>query len=43
MYSLMYNASYSGVLGTYSVNFYYINGGTVQELSSGTVYYEYFK
>lgn len=43
MYSLMYNASYSGVLGTYSVNFYYINGGAVTELSSGTVYYEYLK
>lgn len=42
MYSLMYNASYSGVLGTYSVNFYYINGGTVTEMTSGTIYYEYF-
>ena len=41
-YNVMYNTSYFRKTNTYSVSFYYVDGGTLTEITKGTLYYEYF-
>lgn len=41
-YNVMYTESYFKKTNTYSVSFYYVNGGTLTEITKGTLYYEYF-
>ena len=41
-YNVMYKTSYSRKINTYSVSFYYVDGGTLTEITKGTLYYEYF-
>ena len=41
-YNVMYKTSYSRKTNTYNVSFYYVDGGTLTEITKGTLYYEYF-
>lgn len=41
-YNVMYVKSYFRNIDTYSVKFYYVDGGTLTEITKGTLYYEYF-
>ena len=41
-YNVMYKTSYFRKTDTYSVRFYYVDGGTLTEITKGTLYYEYF-
>lgn len=41
-YNVMYKTSYFRKTNTYSVSFYYVDGGTLTEITKGTLYYEYF-
>ena len=41
-YNVMYVKSYFRKMDTYSVSFYYVDGGTLTEITKGTLYYEYF-
>ena len=41
-YNVMYKTLYVRNTNTYSVSFYYVDGGTLTEITKGTLYYEYF-
>lgn len=41
-YNVMYKTSYFRKTNTYSISFYYVDGGTLTEITKGTLYYEYF-
>ena len=41
-YNVMYKTFYFRKTNTYSVSFYYADGGTLTEITKGTLYYEYF-
>ena len=41
-YNVMYKTFYVRKTNTYSVSFYYVDGGTLTEITKGTLYYEYF-
>lgn len=41
-YNVMYMKSYFRNIDTYSVSFYYVDGGALTEITKGTLYYEYF-
>ena len=41
-YNVMYKTFYFRKTNTYSVSFYYVDGGTLTEITKGTLYYEYF-
>lgn len=41
-YNVMYKTFYFRKTNTYSVRFYYVNDGTLTEITKGTLYYEYF-
>ena len=41
-YNVMYKTSYFRKTNTYSINFYYVDGSTLTEITKGTLYYEYF-
>lgn len=41
-YNIMYKTSYFKKTNTYSISFYYVDGGTLTEITKGTLYYEYF-
>lgn len=41
-YNVMYKTSYFRKTDTYSIRFYYVDGGTLTEITKGTLYYEYF-
>ena len=41
-YNVMYKTLYFRKTNTYSVSFYYVDGGALTEITKGTLYYEYF-